>query len=175
MTWYDGWSFTEIRFLCWHFILIIIQNWSEAVLSDTICAARKTHWSLLAPKHVYELGQHWSKYRLTACLVPNNYQSQCWLVVKWTVKNIFSETWLEINKVAYKCIIKKLKPAKRWPFWFLSYHVVLIVSQGCWSPSDLSMHFKMWPPWYYYWQIRNEEVFVPLNQQFTYSGIEIVI
>ena len=34
-----------------------------------------------------ELGQHWFRWWLVACLAPSNYLKQCWDIVNWTLRN----------------------------------------------------------------------------------------
>ena len=38
---------------------------------------------------ISELGYHWLRSWRVGCLVPSPYLTQCWLIVKWVLRNIF--------------------------------------------------------------------------------------
>ena len=48
-----------------------------------------THLPLVTHTCVSELGHHWFRWWLVACLVPSHYLNQCWFIVNWTSGNKF--------------------------------------------------------------------------------------
>ena len=52
-----------------------------------VMALHLIHLPVVLHTCIGELGQHWFRWRLAACLVPSHYQNQCWLFVNWTLRN----------------------------------------------------------------------------------------
>ena len=55
------------------------------------------HWHPVTPYGFIELGQHWFRKRLVACLAPNYYLKQCWRLFSWIFQNKLQWNWNELS------------------------------------------------------------------------------
>ena len=46
-----------------------------------------THWGRVTHICIGNLGRHWLRLWLVACLAPSHYLNQCWNIVNWTLRN----------------------------------------------------------------------------------------
>ena len=75
----------------------------------------QTHWGRETPICVTKQGHHWFRYWLVAWSAPSHYLNQCWIIVNWTLSNIFQwnlnqNTTIFIEENAFENVIWKWRP-----------------------------------------------------------------
>ena len=70
-----------------------------------------THLTLVPHICVSEWGQHWFRWWLVAYSAPSHYLNQCWIIVRWTLRNTLQWNFNQNTKLfihLFKCIWKRL-------------------------------------------------------------------
>ena len=92
-----------------------------------------THWGRAMYICVSELGHHWFRWWLVACLVPSHYLNQCWVIVIWTIRNeiqwdINRNSNIFMQENAFENVIWKMAAIKSWPQCVKTHYTFLIYS-----------------------------------------------
>ena len=58
-----------------------------------------THFRLVPPICVSELGQHWFRLWLVGCPAPSHYLNKWWNIVNWTLRNKLQWSLIEIHSL----------------------------------------------------------------------------
>ena len=72
-----------------------------------------THWGRATHICVTKVGYHWFRQWLVACSAPSHYLNKCWIIVNWTLVNIFQwnfnqNTTFFIDKNAFDNVVWKM-------------------------------------------------------------------
>ena len=103
-----------------------------------------THVRLVPYIYVSELGQHWLRYWLVACLAPSHYLNQCWNIVNWTLRNKLQWSPNQNSKIfiqenAFVNVVWKMAAILSRP-----QYVSRFMSLNSLGPSDAIWHWRSW-------------------------------
>ena len=108
-----------------------------------------THLPQVPHFRVSESGQHWFRYWLVAFLAPSHYLNQCWVIVRWILRNKLQCNW----NWNTKCFIQK-------SIWNFACEMTAILSSGdeltlviLYNPKTSTPHKQMSNV--YIWQIKH--------------------
>ena len=74
------------------------------------------YWDWVSHICVTKLNHHWYRKWRVACLAPNHYVNQYWLIVSVTFMNLFSEIWMNTEQFSLRKISLEMSSMKRKPF-----------------------------------------------------------